>query len=29
VRAATLFRGRLLVGDDVRAEGAFTLALPS
>jgi UDP-3-O-[3-hydroxymyristoyl] N-acetylglucosamine deacetylase/3-hydroxyacyl-[acyl-carrier-protein] dehydratase len=29
VRAATLFRGRLLVGDAVRAEGAFTLALPS
>jgi 3-hydroxyacyl-[acyl-carrier-protein] dehydratase len=29
VRAATLFRGRVLVGDEVRAEGAFTLALPS
>ena len=29
VRAASLFRGRLLVGDEVRAEGAFTLALPT
>jgi len=29
LRGASLFRGRIVVGDEVRAEGKFTLALPS